>query len=810
MVTDFLTAIWRSSWRDRAYAAINLIGLAIGFACCLLLGLFLRGEVTYDQHFDQYSRIYRIAGEFSSARSSMLGVSVPRAMAPILADDYPQIEAYVRFTDASLQDGLRLRSGDRVLNWRRTFFADASVFKVFSHQVLAGDPATALQAESSVAISHTLATAYFGDANPIGQTLITDANQAWKVTLVFEDLPPNTHLRYDALFAAKIPLLRDAADQPSRRRQLLGGYSAYTYLLMKPGFEPREWDRINSDFIKRNVEGNAPPGFKLRFWLQPLAGIHYGEAIAGDQPPGNRAYLYGCVTIALFLLIVACINYTNLATARALKRARSAAIRKILGASRGRLLLEFLMESVLYSLAAVALGLATAEVVLALTPLGELLGQVRLDLSSDPQVLGGALLAGLLVGLAAGAYPAVYLSAWMPTAAFSSRGGGALHGARVREVLVLLQFVMAVGVMAATLVMAAQMHYVASTPLGFQRENLVMVTIRGVDKFDRVPVLAQQLKRNSDVLSVTQARVPPGPRFSGGAFVFAENAAGQMQSSNGDILEVGADFLKTLGIDLVEGKDLPADTPGRSGQAYLVNEAFVRARGWKSAIGRQVQEGRVVGVVRDFHMQSLRATITPMALTLLGDGRAREPEARWPFVQRSVLIRISGRNFPATMRHIESVVKRFDPGNPFEYTMMDESLAGMYGTDQRMLTLIAIFAALCTGISCLGLFGLTSFATERRAREIAIRKVIGASAWQVVWLLSRRTLLLIGAGGVIASAAAWLVMDEWLAGFAYRVKVSPLLLALSIALAAAVALGTVSLQSLRTARADPADTLRYE
>jgi putative ABC transport system permease protein len=218
----------------------------------------------------------------------------------------------------------------------------------------------------------------------------------------------------------------------------------------------------------------------------------------------------------------------------------------------------------------------------------------------------------------------------------------------------------------------------------------------------------------------------------------------------------------------------------------------------------------VVGVVRDFHMQSLRATITPMALTLLGDGRAREPEARWPFVQRSVLIRISGRNFPATMRHIESVVKRFDPGNPFEYTMMDESLAGMYGTDQRMLTLIAIFAALCTGISCLGLFGLTSFATERRAREIAIRKVIGASAWQVVWLLSRRTLLLIGAGGVIASAAAWLVMDEWLAGFAYRVKVSPLLLALSIALAAAVALGTVSLQSLRTARADPADTLRYE
>jgi putative ABC transport system permease protein len=810
MLSDFLSAVWRSATRERAYAVINLVGLAAGFACCVALALFLRGELTYDRHFENHSRIYRVAGEFSSATSSMLGVSQPRAMAPILAEDYPEVEAYVRFTDASLQDGLRLRHGDRVLNWRRAYFTDASVFKVFQHQVLAGDPATALVGESSVAISHTLAKAYFGDANPIGQILTTDANQPWKVTLVFEDLPRNTHLRYDALFSDKIPLLRDAADQPSRRRQLLGGYSAYTYLLMRPGFGPHEWDRINKDFMKRNVEGNAPPGFKLRFWLQPLSGIHYGEAIAGDQPLGNRAYLYGCVTVALLLLIVACINYTNLATARALKRARSVAIRKILGASRGRLLLEFLVESVLYSLAAVALGLSLAEVALTLTPLGELLGQVHLNLSSDPQLLGGALLMALLMGLAAGAYPAIYLSAWMPIAAFSNRGGGAASGARLREGLVLLQFVMAVGVVGATLVMAAQMRYVANTPLGFQRDNLMTVTIRGAERFDRVPTLAQELKRNQDILSVTQARVPPGARFTGGAFVFAENAKGEMQSGNGDILEVGADFLKTMGIELAEGQDFPADAAGRAGQTFLVNEAFARARGWKSAIGRRVQEGRVIGVVRDFHMQSLRNPISPLALTMLSDERKREPEARWPFLQRFILIRVSGKHFPATMRYIDSVMTRFDPGNPFEYTLLDDSLADMYGTERRMLALIAVFATLCTGVACLGLFGLTSFATQRRAREIAIRKVMGSSPWQVVWLLSRRVLLLIGIGGVIATAAAWLVMNEWLAGFAYRVSINPLLLMLSVLLAASVALGTVALQSLRTARADPADTLRHE
>jgi putative ABC transport system permease protein len=496
--------------------------------------------------------------------------------------------------------------------------------------------------------------------------------------------------------------------------------------------------------------------------------------------------------------------------ARALKRARSVAIRKILGAPRGLLVLEFLLESVLYSLVAAALGLSLAEVALALTPLGELLGQVHLDLSSDPQLLAGTLLAALLVGLTSGAYPAIYLSAWMPAAAFSNRGGGVARGARVREGLVLLQFVMAVGVVAATLVMTAQMHYVASAPLGFQSDNLVTVTIRGVDRFDRVAALAQELKRNRDVLAVTQAQVPPGARFTGGGFVFAENAAGEMQSVDGDILEVGADFLKTLGIELVQGEDLPADAAGRSGQVYVVNEAFVRARGWKNAIGRQVQPGRVIGVVRDFHMQSLHAPIMPLALTLLGDARKREPETRWPFVQRSILIRISGRNFPATMRHIESVMTHFDPGNPFEYAMMNDSLADMYATDRRMLTLIAVFATLCTGIACLGLFGLTAFATEQRAREIAIRKVVGASPWQVVWLLSRRVLLLIGIGGLIASVVAWLVMDEWLTGFAYRVGVSPLLLVLSIALAAGVALATVALQSLRAACADPADTLRYE
>jgi putative ABC transport system permease protein len=392
-------------------------------------------------------------------------------------------------------------------------------------------------------------------------------------------------------------------------------------------------------------------------------------------------------------------------------------------------------------------------------------------------------------------------------AAFASRGGGAAASARLRELLVLLQFVMAVGVVAAALVMDSQMRYVANTPLGFQRENQVLITIHGLGNFAHVPALARELKRNPQVLAVAQAEQPPG-QF-GNMVVAGTNQKGEPFSMKYATTGIDADFVPTLGLSIVAGRNF--DPGARAGRQFLVNEAFVRQIGWgDDVIGQPYFDGRIVGVLRDFHFRSLRDPIVPLMLDTISDDPKRVPEARRPFVQRTLIVRISGRDFSGTIRHIGNVMRRFDPANPFEYTLLDEGMRGLYDTERRMLTLIAVFATLCIFIACLGLFGLSAFATERRAREIAIRKVLGASPLQVVWLLSRRVLLLIAIGGVIAAAAAWLVMDEWLTGFAYRVGVNPLLLVLSILLAAGVALGTVALQSLRVARADPADTLRYE
>ncbi len=809
MIIDSLIPIWRSAWRERSYAAINLAGLALGFACCLVLGMFVYRELTFDRHFANHERIYRVAWDFTTGGRTYELATLPRAVMPLLAADNPQIEYYVRFTDASLQGGLRLRHGDRVLNWRRTFFADASVFRVLSHRILAGDPVTALTAASTVAISATMARAYFGDTDPLGQYLRTDAGENWKVTLVFDDLPPNTHLRYDALFASMSPMLRDAGDVTALRAQLRGGAEAMTFALMRPGYDAADWRRTNDDFMRRYLRDmSGPPDSTQRVWLQKLDQIHYGPALGGDQPTGNPTYLYGCLAVALLILAVAAINYTNLAGARALRRARSVAIRKILGARGSRLLLECLGEAVLYALVACALALAITEVAIRFTPITELLGgQVQFDLSSDRGLLGIALLSAVVVGLIAGIWPAIYLSSWMPVAAFASRGGGAASGTRLREVLVLLQFVMAVGVVAAALVMNSQMQYVASTPLGFQRENQVLVTIRGLDNFARIPALTQELKQHPQVQAVSQTENPPGHFLS--AVTAGTNQKGEPFSMKYSTTAIDAEFVPALGLKLAEGKNL--DPQHRSGRELLVNEAFVRQSGWgDGTIGSGFMDGRIVGVLRDFHFTSLRDPIEPLLLDTISDDPRRVPESRRSLVQRTLIIRVSGRDFDGTIRHIGDVMRRFDPATPFEYSLLDEGMRKLYETEQRMLALIAIFATLCIFIAALGLFGLASFATERRSREIAIRKVMGASVWQVVWLLARRVLVLIGIGGLIAAVAAWLLMDQWLAGFAYHVQINPLLLALSILLAAGVALGTVALQSLRTARADPADTLRYE
>ena len=734
----------------------------------------------------------------------------------MLASDYPAIKALVRFQSNGggngSTGGLAVHHGDDTYYWQNSYFADDNVFQVFSHKIIYGDPHTALKDASSVAVSERFARKYVGSANPIGETIKTDSGTASRITLVFADLPPNTHLKYDLLFSGNSPYLRES-DDPTTRRLSLWSPSVYTYLVVAPGFDPRAWPRISDEFFKRYMAVTAKTfNGSWHSWLQPLTAIHLHSDIGYDQPTGNSIYLYGCAAVVLFILVVACINYMNLATARATRRAHSVGIRKILGASRLSLGMQFLAEAVLFSLAAEVLGLAIAEVALRLTGINTLMGQqVSLDVTQHPTLVAAMIGLGVLVGLLTGIYPAFYLSSWAPLPALASKTAASKGTLRLRETLVLVQFTVSVAVITCTMLMAAQLRYIGAKSLGFKKENQLVVTLRGVSTIEKINTIRSELARNSGVLGESEAEVIMGqpPALLLISMENNERALTPFATYN---MPIGEDFVRVAGLTVVHGRDFSRRLLTDIGANFLVNEAAVRKMGWSEPLGKRVQlgnvSGRVVGVVQDFNFKSLHTLVEPLVMYPLVDDFASVPEVLRAYQQRLLIVSISGRDVDKTLRYVAGVMARVDPKHPFEYQFLDDALDNLYSSEHRLTKLIGIFASICILIACLGLFGLAAFATEQRTREIGIRKVLGATTWQVISLLSRRILILVVIASALAAVLSYFAMDEWLTGFAYRTGINPLLFVVTGAGAAALAFITVALQSFRVASADPVVALR--
>jgi putative ABC transport system permease protein len=812
-VRNYLVVLLRTLQREKLYAAINIAGLSLGIACCLILGLFLRSELTYDRHNLKHDRIYRIVNDYQTGGSGGKFALSSRMLGPMLAADYPQIKAYVRFQSNANAGGVAIHHGNDTYYWEHSYFVDDNVFDVFTHQIIYGDPKTALKDGAAVAVSETFAKKYFGNANPIGATVSTDSGLPAKIALVFADLPPNTHLKYDILFSSNLPFLRDN-DNPTMRRQLLWAVNSFTYLLVSPDFDPRSWPKINDEFYDRYMKEFGKTAHSTwHSWLQPLTDIHLTPDLQYDLPTGNRLYLYGCTAVALFILAVACINYMNLATARATRRARSVGIRKILGASRWSLGLQFLGEALLFAFIALLIGLAIVEVVLRLTPINSLMGdQVGLDLLRQPILLLWLLGLTLVMGLLSGLYPAFYLSSWAPLSALTETPSPDKGSLRFREVLVLVQFTISAAVIACTLLMAAQMRYVANKSLGFEKENRLVVTLRGVATIEKVPTIRAELAKNSHILGVSETQSMPG-QPTGVNLLQIDTNDGVLTPLQLSHMPIGEDFAQVMGLKIVQGRDFSKHLLTDIGTNFLVNEALVRKLGWTEPLGKRIslgnQSGRVIGVVRDFNFKSLHTLIEPFVMYPLKDDFTGVPELFRPFSQRLLVLNISGDDVGNTLGFVERVMARADPKHPFEYAFLDDQLDRLYKSERQLMKLIGIFAAICIFIACLGLFGLASFTTEQRTREIGTRKVLGATTWQIITMLSKRILLLVLIAAALASVIAYFAIDEWLTGFAYRAHIDPLIFLLAAVAAAAVAFATVALQSFKTASADPVQALRH-
>jgi putative ABC transport system permease protein len=813
---SYFVVLFRNLTRDRLYTAINILGLALGLASCLILGLFLKSELTYDRHYQGYEHIYRIENEFTTAGRTERMAITSDGLGPVIATEYPdRIKSHVRLRDNTNEGGISMRrvdEPDKVYYWEHSFFVDDNIFDVLPSRIIAGDPKTALKEGDTIAISETVAKKYFGNENPIGKTLMSDSGNVNRITLVFADLPANTHLRYDLLWSFNRAFLR-LNDNPTARRAQLAfpNQRTFTLLVMHPTFKPSEWAGLSEAFYKKYTEELLKSqNIQWRSWLQPLADVHLKSDVTRDRPNGNLAYIYGSAAVALIILTIACINYMNLATARATRRARSVGFRKILGASRMSLALQFMGEALLFSVLALAVAVVIVTLVLKFTPLNSLMdGKVGLNLLYEPVLALWLVAAALGIGLLSGLYPAFYLSSWAPLTALAGRQPAGKGSLRIREVLVLVQFTISAAAIAVTLLMMAQMHYVSSQPLGFEREDRLMVSLRGAGTIEKITTIRNALLADSRIRGVAVAGTTPADGDSGGiGLMQVEGNDGAMAQQLFNVLQIGEDYEKVLGLKILQGRDLSARLLTDIGTNVMVNEALVKKMGWTEPLGKRVRDGRVVGVVRDFNYKSLKFRIEPLVMARLSNDMSNVQEINRPFQQRHLILDISGAG-PGVLSFVEKVMVDADPKHPFEYRFLDQALDAQYKAELSLTKLIGIFAGVSILIACMGLFGLAAFTTEQRSREIGTRKVLGATSWQIVTLLARRILALVLVAAVLASVTSYFAIDEWLAGFAYRAGINPLIFVLAAVVAAAVAFTTVAAQSWKTASADPVQSLRH-
>jgi putative ABC transport system permease protein len=800
--------------RDKLNSLINVAGLSLAMASCLVLGLYLRSELTYDRHHVNHERIYRVETEFKAdGRSQRVALASP-VLAPMLAEEFADVQSYVRFTPpgawATATDRTIRHGGDAFM-WTDVFVTDPNVFDVFTHEILYGDPKTALVDPSSAAVSRTFARKYFGDADPVGEVITLDDGEQRTITLVFEDLPPNTHLKYDVLFSYNgIVPPQDAA---GRAIAAFSG-SDFTFLVLPENYDVRRFAAVAAAFFERHMaaRGREIHAEGWSAWLRPLADVHLYSDLDWDRPTGNRYYLYGLEAAVAFLLLIACINHVNLATASAARRAREIGTRKILGATRRALALRFVGESLCLSAVALVVILALVELVVPRTPIADWLGTATsLRPTAEPATLAAAVGFSVLVGLLAGLYPALYLSGVAPLKAMTRGDQLGGSGMRLRELLVLVQFTVTACVIACTLLMVSQMRYVANRPLGFDEQGKLVVTLRGVDVLQQIPTIEQELLADERILGATSSNAMPGLGVVTSVMDMETNV-GSMNGVLVNHLPVQENFIGALGMDIVIGRDFSPDVATDQRFAMIVNETLVRQMGWTDPLGKRMGlRGRtVIGVVKDFNYKSLHEPVEPLVMYQDATSFANLPPELRPFQTRYLVLNVATRDLGGTLAFVENTLGRFDPVHPLEYRFLDEALGRLYSAEQNLLRLIGVFSAICIFVACLGLFRLATSTTARRTKEIGIRKVLGATTSQIIALLAGRTVLLVAIGSGIATVLAFVTMNRWLAAFAYRVDVDIVPFVAAAGVALAVAVGTVALQSFGAARAKPVQTLRHD
>lgn len=817
MISNYLKVAFRSIFRNRLTAFINIAGLALAMACALLIYLYISDEVSYDKYNTKADRIYRITREFKSADGSTnlhLGHVAP-PIGPLLKNDFGEIEEMARIINYGLVIGQE-ENGELVKNFTedRLYLAEPAIFNIFDIKVKAGDPSTALSRPFTVMLSESAAKRYFeNETDAIGKRL--RANNAFdiEITGLYEDLPPQSHWHPEFLVSFST-LENDNIYGRTGLETNWGNNSFGTYVLLEEGADPKKLEAQLPGFLDKHfgpfaiANYGAPQDFvaskRTALYVQKVTDIHLRSHLDSEEEVnGNINNVYMMGIIGLFIILIASFNFVNLSTARATKRAKEVGLRKVVGAIRGQLIAQYLSESILIALLAMVLSLGLA---------GLGLGWINMftdktlsmNVVAQPTLLIGLIAAAFIIGSLAGIYPAFIVSGFRPALTLKGQQGSVRGKGAIRKILVVSQFSISVVLLIATAITIQQLNYLNTRDLGFDKDQVVTLPYYN-DLDPSYDAFYNELTKSSSVKNAGRSsRVPTGRLL---------DSQGSPRIAKGDSLvdtavttknvRIDEDFFPTYNIEIIAGRNFSKAIGTDDSLAFIVNETAAREYGLSTpqeGINKDFRyggiTGKLVGVVKDFHFESLHQDIIPIVFHKGG--------------YNSISVKIAGNNVQDGIAQIEKVWKEFLPARPFEYNFLDERYRQLYEAEQKQSQLFTIFSGLAIFIACLGLFGLATFNTLQRVKEIGIRKVLGASVPTILTLLSKEIVILIIVANLIAWPVAWFLMNKWLATFAYHIDMNLVVYLISGVIAVFIALITVSSQTIKAAMTNPSNTLRYE
>lgn len=808
MLYNYLKITLRSLRKYKGYSLINISGLAIGIACCILMFLFIQNELSYDRYHEQADQIYRVVREVGGEQTAPTAF----VLAPTLNNDFPELKA-VRFRRD--RSPVLIRNGEKRFFEKRFFWADAEIPQVFSFPQISGDPKTMLVEPYTVVITESTAQKYFGRTDVLNETLTlswNDADHELRVTGVLEDVPSNSHFRFDFLVSF-------ATAKNVWPENILENWDftfAQTYVLLPENRTPADYESQFSDFVGRHLDDEKKADYKSTLaYLQPITDIHLRSKVRGElEPKGEMTYVYIAAVLGVLVLLIACINYMNLATARATRRVREVGVRKAIGASRRQIMGQFLSESFLFT--ALALLIALFLVELLVPHFGNLINKdLSFQLAGRYSLL--AALGGIfvLVGLTSGGYPAFFLSAFKPVAVLKGAPSQRTTRSPLRQVLVVGQFAISIILIIGTISIYKQVDFVKNQRLGYDKEQ-VLVIPQGRRIRENPELLKQRFQQRPNVRHVSVSSHIPTEHLSIGVDAQPEggNPDGSGEPWRIQAVSVDDDFFDCFAMDLSEGRNFSAEFPADPMNAFILNEAAVEALKWSDPIGKtfeaayrtgsatqpvETRRGRVVGVIKDAHFESLHQSIEPTVFFIK------------PFWYFYISVKLQSADLPETLAFLEKQWEDVVPGNfPFEYTFLDDNFDQLYKTEEAWGKGLAAMAILAIFVACMGLLGLISFMAEQRTKEIGIRKVLGSSRAAIVGLLSKEFIKLIIIANLIAWPAAYLLVRRWLENFAYRMDISWQIFLLASFSALTFAILVLGYRALKASRVNPAEALRWE